>query len=132
MRLSGATKNPATSTTTASSTATKASSGNPRPTPSSATATSPAAISPRQRVTSMRSRTKPSSAGSSVTAAIIVTPTVTAAPIASPVMNDSPISSIPSSEIITVRPAKITARPAVSIAVRVACSGVLPASRPSR
>ena len=47
-------------------------------------------------------------------------------------MKPSPINSNPRSEIITVRPAKITALPAVSIAVRVACSGVRPASRPSR
>ena len=80
----------------------------------------------------MRSRTKPISAGSSVTEAAIVTATVTAALTAMPLMNDSPINSMPSSEMITARPAKITARPAVSIATRVACSGVRPASRPSR
>ncbi len=104
----------------------------PRPTPSSAIDTSPAAISPRQRATSTLRWAKPSSAGSRVTEAIIVTSTVTAAPVARPLMNDRPMMNMPSSEITTVTPANMTARPAVSSATTVDCSGSRPAFRPSR
>ena len=100
--------------------------------PSSATATSPAAISPRQRVTSMRSRTNASSAGSSVTEAIIVAATGIAAATASPLMNGRPMKSMPSSEITTVSPAKITARPAVSMARKIEGSTAPSSASPSR
>ena len=55
-----------------------------RPMPTSATATRPAAMRPRQRVRSIRSPAKPSSAGSSVSDARTVTATTEAAPTARP------------------------------------------------
>ncbi len=76
--------------------------------------------------------TKPSTAGSSVTAAATVSATTAAAPMPSPLMNDSPIASMPSNAMITVSPAKSTARPDVSIAVTTASSGSRPACRPWR
>ena len=87
---------------------------------------------PRQRVTSTRSPTKPSSAGSSVTDASMVNNTVIDAPIAKPFMNDTPMINMPNSEMTTVVPAKITARPAVLIASAVASAQVLPRRRDSR
>ena len=87
---------------------------------------------PRQRVTSTRRCAKPSSAGSSVTEAIIVTSTVTAAPVARPLMKPRPMMNMPSSEMTTVNPANTTARPAVSSATTVDCSGPSPALSPSR
>ncbi len=102
------------------------------PTPTSAIATNPAAMMPRQREISTLRCAKPSSAGSNVTEAIIVMSTVIAAPVARPLMNDRPMMNMPSSEITTVKPAKTTARPAVSSATTVDCSGSSPAFRPSR
>ena len=92
------------------------------PTPTSASATRPAAMTPRQRVTSTRSPTKPSSAGSSVTEAIIVKSTVIDAPTAMPFMKLTPMINMPRSEITTVVPANNTARPAVSTASAVAAA----------
>ena len=54
---------------------------------------------------------------------IIVANTVTATPMPSPATHPIPIKSSPRSDTTTVTPAKITARPAVSIAVIVASSG---------
>ena len=59
---------------------------------------------------------KPSSAGSSVTAAAATMSTVSAAPTATPFRNDTPRMSSPSSAMITVAAAKMTARPDVSSA----------------
>ena len=73
--------------------------------------------------------TKPSSAGSRVTAASTVTATTDAAPMPSPLMKASPIASMPSRAMMTVSPANTTARPAVSIAVTTAVSGSWPACR---
>ena len=47
-------------------------------------------------------------------------------------MNGSPMRSMPSSEITTVSPAKITARPAVSIARNTEGSTSPSSARPSR
>jgi hypothetical protein len=66
-------------------------------------------------------------AGRSVTDAIITTRTVTEAPVANPWTNFSPIRNNPSSEMTTVMPAKITARPDVTSAVTTASSGSMPA-----
>jgi hypothetical protein len=90
-----------------------------RPTPTSAKATSPAARSPRHRVSSTLSPAKPSSAGSRVTDATTVTATVVAALTARPYTYPRPISTMPSREITTVAPAKTADRPAVSIAIRI-------------
>ena len=87
---------------------------------------------PRQRVTSMRSPANPSRAGSRVTLASMVMITVVDAATAMPFTNGSPIKSSPSSENMTVVPAKMTARPAVSIASTVAASGSSPRCRLSR
>ena len=76
--------------------------------------------------------TKPSTAGSSVTAAATVTATTAAAPIPNPLMNDRPIANMPSNAMITVSPANSTARPDVSIAVMTASSGSRPACSPWR
>ena len=70
--------------------------------------------------------------GSSVTDAIIITKTPTTAPIARPRANASPITNKPRSEMITVMPAKITARPDVSTASTTASSTVRPSASPSR
>ena len=103
-----------------------------RPAPNSAIARKPAAAMPRQRVTSTRCWAKPSSAGSSVIDASIVTATVLAAPMPSPDTNARPINNMPSNDTTTVMPANTTARPAVSIAVNVASSKLCPACRFSR
>ncbi len=87
------------------------------PTPTSATATKPAAMRPRQRVSSIRLPAKPTSAGSSVSDAATVTATTDAAPIARPVTKVTPMRSMPSSEMTTVVPANSTDRPAVSRAM---------------
>ena len=58
--------------------------------------------------------------------------TVTDAPRPTPATSGMPMSNMPSSEITTVIPAKITARPAVSIAASVAARGGIPARVPSR
>jgi hypothetical protein len=81
----------------------------------------------RQR--SMLLPAKPITAGSNVTDASIVTRTVVALPTATPSTNANPISSIPSSEMTTVVPAKSTARPDVIKAARLADSGSWPAWR---
>ena len=75
---------------------------------------------------------KPSSAGSSVSAASTATSTAVDVPIARPWRNDMPISSMPSSEIITVQPAKATARPAVPNASTIAASPSRPRWRAPR
>ena len=103
-----------------------------RPAPTSPSATKPVAITPRQRLTSTRSPAKPSSAGRSVSDATTVTSTTTAELIARPEMNEMPITIMPRNEMTTVRPAKVTARPAVSMAMAVASSGVWPWWRFSR
>jgi hypothetical protein len=95
-------------------------------------ATSEAAMRPRQRVTSTRSPAKPRSAGRSVREAMTVTATTRAAPTASPWTKLTPITSMPSSEITTVVPAKVTARPAVSRAMDVESATEWPLCRFSR
>ena len=89
-------------------------------------------MTPRHVVTSIRSRTKPSIAGSSVTDAIIIVSTAREPATARPDTNFSPTRNMPSSEIITVVPANRTARPAVSSAVAVAVSGSWPPWSASR
>ena len=106
--------------------------GTPSPRPSSESEANPAAMRPRQRVTSIRLAAIAIRAGSRVIDASSVTATVDAAAMPRPAMNSRPISSMPSRETTTVTPAKTTARPAVSIAPRVACSGVAPARVSSR
>jgi hypothetical protein len=71
-------------------------------------------------------------AGSSVSEAAMVMATTTAAPTARPVTKLMPITSIPSSEMTTVVPAKVTARPAVSMATSVARATSMPVWRFSR
>ena len=129
---SGATAKLASSTTTATGKVTTISAGIPSPTPTRATATRPAAIRPRQRVTSTRSPAKPSSAGSSVSEATSVIATTTAMPMARPETKLSCMISMPSSEMTTVVPANTTARPAVSIAISVESSMLWPLCRFSR
>ena len=102
------------------------------PAPNNATARKPAAMTPRHRVTSMRCLANPSNAGSNVIDATIVTATVVAAPTPRPDTNCRPMSSMPNSDTTTVRPAKTTARPAVSIAPTAASSNDLPRRRFSR
>ena len=60
------------------------------PMPSRATATKPAAIRPRQRVTSTRFPAKPKRAGRRVIEVIIVTSTVTATPMPNPATHPDP------------------------------------------
>ena len=98
----------------------------------SARATRPAAIRPRQRVTSTRSPAKPSRAGSRVSEAIIVMATTTAAPMARPETKLSCMISMPMREMTTVVPANSTARPAVSMAMSVDDSMLWPLCRFSR
>ena len=69
---------------------------------------------------------KPSSAGSSVSEAMTVIATVTAAAIATPFSSDWRSTSSPSMPMTTVVPAVSTARPAVRIAVTIACSAGAP------
>jgi hypothetical protein len=76
--------------------------------------------------------TKPSTAGSSVTAASIVIRTPIEMPTARPRIMSSPMVNMPITAMITVQPANRTARPAVSIARTVARSGSRPACKPSR
>ena len=76
-------------------------------------------MSPRQRVTSTRSPANPRSAGSRVSDATTVVATTSAAEMARPETNETPMTSIPRNEITTVAPAKVTARPAVSIAMAI-------------
>ncbi len=63
---------------------------------------------------------------------IIVASTVTDTPMPIPPIHGIPTRSRPSIEIITVVPAKRTARPADSIAAMVAPRGERPSCRPSR
>ena len=63
---------------------------------------------------------------------IIVTSTVTATPMPMPETHPIPMRRSPRSDTTTVTPAKITARPAVSIAAMVAARGERPAWSPSR
>ena len=65
---------------------------------------------------------KPSSAGSKVSEASMVSATVTVAATAAPSRNDRPSANWPSSATTTVRPANSTARPAVLTAVTAASS----------
>jgi hypothetical protein len=62
----------------------------------------------------------------------MVTATTVAAPMARPFTKLSPMISMPSSEMTTVVPAKVTARPAVSMANDVANSLLWPLFRFSR
>ncbi len=72
------------------------------------------------------------STGSRVTAARIETATTTIAPRAIERIVVESTRNRPASEIITVRPEKVTARPEVRIAVRRASSGRAPACISSR
>ena len=76
--------------------------------------------------------TKPSTAGNSVIDATIVMSTPSEIAMATPRLLDSFMSSRPRIEIITVVPAKRTARPAVSTARTTAPSGSSPARNASR
>ena len=75
---------------------------------------------------------KPSIAGSNVTDASITTSTADTAPTASPRRKPRFITNRPSSEMITVQPAKITARPDVVIAVMTARRGSSPSCSAAR
>ena len=83
-------------------------------------------------VMSIRSPTQPSSAGSSVNDTSTISTTPTAAARATAVTNSSPINVSPISEMTTVVPAKITARPLVSIASTTESSTESPACNASR
>jgi hypothetical protein len=72
---------------------------------------------------------KPRTAGSSVTDAHMMTRTTRTAENARPGVNGWFISSMPSSEMTTVMPANITARPAVAIEVSTARRGSWPSAR---
>ncbi len=71
-------------------------------------------------------------AGSRVTEAATVRTTVTEAAIATPFRKFSRSTSMPSSAMQTVAPAKTTARPVVATAFAAASSTVLPRARPLR
>ena len=75
---------------------------------------------------------KPSTAGNNVIDASITNATVTDVPRARPWTNETPIRNRPSTEIMTVVPAKTTARPAVSMARTTAGSGASPSWSPWR
>ena len=105
---------------------------NPNPAPKSAMATRPAIAMPRHRVTSMRSPSSDSTAGSSVIELMTTMATVTEAAKPTPAMNFTPINASPSNEMTTVMPAKTTERPAVSSATTAADSASCPWSRDSR
>ena len=64
--------------------------------------------------------------------AATVTATVTDAVMPSPLTNPIPMSSMPSSEMTTVKPANTTERPAVSIAVPIDSRMPCPACNCSR
>lgn len=78
-------------------------------------------------MSSTRSRAKPSSAGSSVVDVNMVASTVAETPMPMPPTDPTPTRSKPSIEIITVVPAKITARPADSMAITVDARAERPA-----
>ena len=92
----------------------------------------PTAMPAARDVVSILLPTNPSSAGSSVSAAIIMTSTAAAPEMARPLTNARPIAIRPSNEIITVIPANNTARPLESIESITACSGSRPLCKPSR
>ncbi len=96
------------------------------------TTKAPTAIAAARDVSSMRLPAKPISAGSSVIAATIITSTLTALATASPRTKERPMMNRPSNEIITVMPAKMTARPEESTAWTMASSGSIPAWKFSR
>ena len=102
------------------------------------TATNEQAINPTRAmsaahvVTPMRCFTMASNEGNNVTEANIMINTPTTAPIANPRANASPMTNNPSNEMMTVIPAKITARPEVSTASITASSTVRPSASPSR
>ena len=104
----------------------------PAPKPNSATLNSAAATMPRTRVVVIRSPSKATSAGSSVTEPAITMATVAAAAMPKPLTNGIPMNSIPNSETTTVAPAKITDRPAESRATTMACSDARPLPSASR
>ena len=70
-----------------------------------------------------------STAGSSVTATATLVSTLSEAPMPIFVMKSRPIVAKPTTEMATVAPAKITARPAVEAAVAAASFGVAPSCR---
>ena len=90
------------------------------------------AMSAARVVTSIRRSTMARSEGSNVIDAIIMISTPMTAPMASPRANARPMTNSPSSEMITVIPAKITARPDVSTALTMESSTLIPWWRPSR
>ena len=92
----------------------------------------PAAIRPRQRVTSTLGPKMANIAGNSVSEAIMVKATVSAAAMPRPETNDKPMVSMPSSDNTTVIPANATARPAVSMAPTMASSNEAPSRLSSR
>ena len=67
----------------------------------------------------------PSSAGSSVTEAVMTSSTANDTVNANPFRDARPTSRMPSIETMTTRPANTTARPAVAIALTVAASRLL-------
>ena len=75
---------------------------------------------------------KPSRAGRSVRDANIVISTVSEEAMATPLRNESRRTSMPSSAIHTVMPAKSTARPEVLTAVIIESSTLIPRFRPWR
>ena len=75
-----------------------------------------------------RDPAKPSRAGSRVRATATATSTVPAAPIPMTARNGMPTIDRPHSAMITVRPAKTTAEPAVPVARAVDSSGSIPAA----
>ena len=72
---------------------------------------------------------KPSSAGSSVTEAVMTSSTASDTVKAKPFREARPTSRMPSIETMTTRPANTTARPAVAIAPTVARRGSWPSAR---
>ncbi|CPU66567.1 Uncharacterised protein [Mycobacteroides abscessus] len=79
-----------------------------------------------------RSPAKPSMAGSSVIETRTASPTPTAAATPMTVRNGMPATPRPTSAIMTVRPAKMTAEPAVATARAVASSTLRPVASSSR
>ena len=92
----------------------------------------PTAIAAALDVSSIRWPANPIRAGSSVIEASIINKTLIADAAASPRTNDSPMMNSPNNEMITVMPAKMTARPEESTAWMTASSGSRPACRCSR
>ena len=92
----------------------------------------PTAISAARDVLSIRVPTQPSSAGSSVSEARIISSTPSAEATATPWTKLSPMRNRPSSEMITVMPANSTARPLVSIDLDDGLLDVEAEAKPSR